>query len=158
MKLPMNRFVVGSAASAILAIGCSAGPTEPSATASAAPPASTASPIPGVPAALTQAIAAGLSPTQLAERGWTCRVPPPTPDRIVCSHPNQELPSPFTPVAERPVVFTVLVFDSSTGAFLGTQIGMREDRYNGQVCKSTGAQYIYRPAIGYYECLHTVGG
>lgn len=157
MKLPMNRFVVGSAAGVILALGCSAAPTEPGATASAAPPASSAGAIPGVPAALTQAIAAGLSPTELADRGWTCRVPPPTPDRIVCSHPNQELPSPFTPVAERPVVFTVLVFDS-TGAFLGTQIGMREDLYNGQVCESTGAPYIYRAAIGYYECLHTAGG
>ena len=26
-----------------------------------------------------------------------------------------------------------------------------------QVCESTGAPYISRPVIGYYECLHTVG-
>jgi hypothetical protein len=157
MTLPINRFVVGSAASAILAIGCGAAPTQPAATASAAPTVSSAGAIPGIPAAVTQAVAARLNPTQLAERGWTCRVPPPTPDRIVCSHPNQALPSPFTPVVDRPSVFTVLVFDTA-GAFLGTQIGMREDLYNGQVCESTGGPYIYRPAIGYYECLHTVGG
>jgi hypothetical protein len=156
MKLPLNRFVVGSAAGVVLAIGCSGAPTEPGAT-TAAPRNSSAGAIPGVTAAVTQAIAAGLSPTELAERGWTCRVPPPTPDRIVCSHPNQELPSPFTPVAERPVVFTVLVFDS-TGAFLGTQVGVRQDLYNGQICESTGAPYIYRAPIGYYECLHTAGG
>jgi hypothetical protein len=155
MKLPMNSLVVGSAAAVILAIGCSAAPTAPDA--AAATPSSSVGGVAGVPAAVAQAVAAGLSPTQLAQRGWTCRVPPPTPDRIVCSHPNQELPSPLTPVSERPVVFTVLVFNS-TGAFLGTQVGMREDLYNGQVCESTGAPYIYRPAIGYYECLHTVGG
>lgn len=156
MRLPLNRLVVGSVASAILAIGCSAAPTEPGATAPAATSVSSIAAMPGLPVAVRQAVAAGLNPTQLAARGWTCRVPPPTPDRIVCSHPNQALPSPFTPVADRPAVFTLLVFNNA-GAFLGTQIGLREDLYSGQVCESTGGPYIYRPVIGYYECLHTVG-
>lgn len=144
-----NRFVGAAAVGAILAIGCSAGPTEPTPAVGVS-----AAAVPGAPGIVTQAIAAGLSPTQLVARGWECRVPPPTPDRTVCS--NQGFPSPATPVAEREAVYTVLVFDSQ-GNFLGTQIVLREDLYQGQVCRSTGGPYIYRAVIGYYECLHTAG-
>ena len=145
-----NKFVVASAVGAALAVGCSAAPTEPTPALAVSAPA-----LPGTPAIVTQAIAEGLSPAQLMARGWTCAVPPPRPIRTVCSPPHQGLPSPATPVAERDPVYTVLVF--SQGNFLGTQIILREDLYHGQVCRSTGLPYIYRPAIGYYECLHTVG-
>jgi hypothetical protein len=50
----------------------------------------------------------------------------------------------------------VLVFQD-TGAFIGTQIGIRADLYQGQICGATGEPYIFRPPIGYYECLHPAG-
>jgi hypothetical protein len=50
------------------------------------------------------------------------------------------------------------------GAYAGTILLIRPDLYNGQICEppdepgdSPGEPYIYRPVIGYYECLHTTG-
>ena len=34
---------------------------------------------------------------------------------------------------------------------------VRGDLYHNQPCDSTGDPYIFRPVIGYYECLHAVG-
>jgi hypothetical protein len=38
------------------------------------------------------ATAEGVTPDQLRNAGWTCFVPPPFPDRIVCGNPAQGLP------------------------------------------------------------------
>jgi hypothetical protein len=151
-----HKLVIATVTSAVLAIGCSAAPTEPEPVA-ASPSASVRAPaIPGAPAVVTQAIAAGLSSDALTARGWECRIPPPTPDRVVCSHPNQGFPSPATPVDERKEIYTLLVF-STSGDYLGMQTVLRQDLYNGQVCESTNTTYVYRALIGYYECLRTVG-
>ena len=151
----LTRFVLAPAAAAFMAFGCAASPTAPdAATEVSALPASGGSSNPG---GATTLQTEHLNPTELSQRGWTCVVPPPTPQRIVCNRPNQPFPSPTIPVSERAPTFTLLVFDSA-GNFLGTQIGIREDLYAGQTCESTGTSYIFRPPIGYYECLHTVGG
>ena len=151
----LNRVVVAPATAALLAVGCAASPTEPDGPAEVGAPLASGGPtIPGGP---TVQAAAHPTPAQLTEHGWRCVVPPPTPGRIVCFRPNQPIPNPAIPVEDRPASFTVLVFDSS-GVFLGTQIGVREDLYRGQICESTNAPYIHRSLIGYYECLHTVGG
>jgi len=95
-----------------------------------------------------------LTPSELTKRGWTCRVPP-VPNRIVCVAPNQSFPVPGAP-EDRAPSFTLLAFDGA-GVFLGTQVAIRTDLYQGQLCESSGAPYIFRPVIGYYECLHTKG-
>ena len=99
--------------------------------------------------------AAKVSPAELTANGWSCRTTP-TGDRIICSHPNQGFPV-FGAPADRPANFTFLTF-SLTGDFIGTEILIRSDLYNGQRCESTGLPYVLRAAVGYYECIHTVGG
>jgi hypothetical protein len=102
--------------------------------------------------------AVGLSPQDLAARGWDCR-PTPIPNRVSCSPPNQMhpllLPGP-PPPADRPPTFTLLVFDN--GVFIGTDLLIRSDLYRGQQCNATGAPYRFISRIGYYECLHPVNG
>ena len=49
-----------------------------------------------------------------------------------------------------------MAFDGN-GTFIGTEILLRTDIYNGQMCESTGEPYVFRAPIGYYECVHTVG-
>ena len=144
-----NRFVMAILSAVMLAVGCSGTPTEP--TPASRPPV-------GVPAVGvgTEVRSTGVTPADLTARGWECRVPPPLPDRIVCRPPNQDFPSPTVPEAERPPNFTLLVFQD-TGDFIGTQIGIRADLYQGQICGPTGEPYIFRPPIGYYECLHPAG-
>jgi hypothetical protein len=103
-----------------------------------------------------QASAEHLNPTELEKRGWTC-FPPPVPNRIVCSHPNQGFPTiADPPPADRPASFTFKVFDG-TGRFVGTEILLRTDLYKGQICESTREPYVFVPVIGYYECVHTAG-
>ena len=100
--------------------------------------------------------AAQVSPGDLIARGWSCRTTP-IGDRIICSHPNQGFPVfGVPPPADRPANFTFLTFGLS-GNFIGTEILIRSDLYNGQRCESTGLPYVLRAAVGYYECVHTVG-
>jgi hypothetical protein len=152
-----SPLAVGLTACAIVTGGCSATPTQPTLGAAANPQSAlSAAPLPGQAAIVSEAAAAHLNPTELADRGWSCRQPP-IPNRIVCSHPNQGFPVQGNPPpADRPANFTLLTFDGA-GNFIGTQILLRADLYHGQLCESTGAPYILRPPIGYYECLHTVG-
>ena len=108
-------------------------------------------------ATLTAAATGHPSPTDLTSRGWTCFTPGAVPSRIVCSRPNQSLPTVGIPPPEdRPATFTFWVFDLS-GAFTGTELLIRTDLYKGQLCESTGAPYVFVPFIGYYECIHTPG-
>src|SRR5215210_2886655 len=141
-----NRFAVAGLTAAVLAIGCSATPTQPTA---ASPPPALAG-VPGLGGGI-EVLSTGVTPAELTARGWECRVPPPYPDRIVCRAPNQSFPSPTVPVDQRPPTFTLLVFQN-TGAFIGTVIGLRADLYQGQICGPTGEPYIFRAPIGYYEC------
>jgi hypothetical protein len=105
---------------------------------------------------VTSASGAELSPTDLEQRGWSC-FPPPVPDRIVCSRPNQGFPTiADPPPADRPASFTFFVFDGD-GRFVGTEVLIRTDLYKGQLCESTGQPYVFVPVIGYYECVHTAG-
>jgi len=39
------------------------------------------------------------------------------------------------------------------GAYVGKVHFVREDLYRGQPCEPSGGSYVFRPAIGYYECL-----
>jgi hypothetical protein len=143
-------------ACALVGVGCSATPTQPT-TADAATSQSTSSTAAtsGQPAVVAQAAAAHPSPTALVNRGWSCR-PSPFANEIGCSHPNQGFPSLDTAPQDRPATFTLLMFDGA-GNFIGTLILLRTDLYHGQVCESTGEPYISRPPIGYSECLHTAG-
>jgi len=107
-------------------------------------------------AAATAATTGHPTPTDLTSRGWTCFTPP-VPNRIVCSRPNQGLPTGGNPPPQdRPATFTFWVFNAS-GFFTGTELLIRTDLYNGQLCESTGAPYVFVPFIGYYECVHTPG-
>lgn len=107
-------------------------------------------------AAATAATTGHPTPTELTARGWTCFTPP-VPNRIVCSHPNQGLPTGGNPPPEdRPATFTFWLFDAA-GVFTGTELLIRTDLYKGQLCESTGAPYVFVPFIGYYECVHTPG-
>ena len=128
--------------------------------------ASTTGPTPGSASPATFSVVAGtvspsiaaresaaLTPSLLVERGWSCRQPP-IPNRIVCSHPNQGFPTAGNPPpADRPATFTLLAFDGA-GTFIGTQLLIRSDLYNGQRCGPSDAPFILRPPIGYYECVH----
>jgi hypothetical protein len=127
-------------------------PTRPSA---AALPALSLVSEAGAPA-VTTAATGHPTPTDLTSRGWTC-FPPPVPNRIVCSHPNQGFPTGGNPPPEdRPATFQFWVFDAS-GVFTGTELLIRTDLYKGQLCESTDAPYMFVPFIGYYECVHTPG-
>jgi hypothetical protein len=134
--------IVAAAAGCVLAIGCGRSPVAPSKAA--------------VPA-LDQtglAVAAGLTPTDLAARGWDCG-PTPIPNTIGCSQKDRPTPG-NPPPADRPASFTALLFTDG-GSFIGTVILIRSDLYQGQICESTGAPYILRTFVGYYECVHTAG-
>jgi hypothetical protein len=152
-----SRLGVPLTACAIVTGGCSATPTQPTQGAGAnAQSVLSGAPSTGQAAIASEAAAAHLNPTELMDRGWVCRQPP-VPNRIVCSHPNQGFPVVGNPPpADRPANFTFLTFDGA-GTFIGTEILLRTDLYHGQLCESTGEPYIFRPPIGYYECVHTVG-
>lgn len=137
----MRSGIVAAAAACALAIGCGGSPAAPSTAAAA-------------PNQTELAIAAGLTPTDLVARGWTCG-PTPFATTIGCS--KKDFPTPgVPPPADRPASFTALLFNAD-GTFVGTVILIRSDLYQGQICESTGQPYILRTFVGYYECLHTVG-
>ena len=99
----------------------------------------------------SSARADGLSPEQLQAHGWTCfSPPPPAPDVISCFNPGLGPPFPGNP-DPRPS-YNVLVFDRTSGEFLGTAHLIRQDLYRGQPCVG-GEPYRFIPRIGYYECV-----
>jgi hypothetical protein len=137
----MKGGIVATAAACALTIGCGRSPVAPSTAAAASEQTGLA-------------VAAGLTPTDLAARGWTCG-PTPIPNTVGCS--QKDFPTPGNPPpADRPASFTALLFNES-GTFVGTVILIRSDLYHGQICESTGEPYILRTFVGYYECIHTVG-
>jgi hypothetical protein len=96
----------------------------------------------------------GLTPAQLIERGWSCRVTPE--GTTACSPPGRGLPV-FGAPADRPPSYLVHVFDTTTSEYLGFTRMIRSDLYEGQSCTSTGAAYEYLPHIGYYACFNPAG-
>jgi hypothetical protein len=95
------------------------------------------------------------TPADLVARGWTC-VTPPTPNRIVCSHPNQGFPTFGNPPPEdRPASYSLWMFDGAAN-FIGPYTLLRTDLYHGQPCDGTGQPWVLRAPVGYYECVHKV--
>ena len=103
--------------------------------------------------ALTQAQSGGLTPAELVERGWSCRVTPV--GTTACSPPGRGLPV-FGAPEDRPPSYLVHLFETATSEYLGFSRFIRTDLYQGQICPSTGAAYTELPHIGYWECLNTV--
>jgi len=95
--------------------------------------------------------ASGLSPEQLAARGWACRPVPSNPALTQCSPPHQGFPT-VPPPDDRPPSYTILLWDGA--GFIGQVLLIRPDLYQGQICESTGQPYRYIALVGYYECTH----
>jgi len=101
-----------------------------------------------IPASAASARAAGLSPDQLQQGGWTCIQPRLDPTQLLCFSPGVGLPPlPGTPgFADRLPSYENLVFDFETGAFVGTQHLLRPDVYERGTppCpQQPGRQYLY---------------
>jgi hypothetical protein len=94
--------------------------------------------------------AAGVTPAQLTDAGWTCFNDPTAP-RIVCADPGHGRPFPENPDA--PPSYSLRLFQLD-GTFIGTLTLIRADLYHGQPCASTGGDYTFIPPIGYYRCEH----
>jgi hypothetical protein len=93
-----------------------------------------------------------LSPAELIEHGWSCRVTPV--GTTACSPPGRGLPV-FGAPEDRPPSYLVHVFDTATGEYRGFSRMIRTDLYANQTCPSTGAAYTHLPHIGYYECFNS---
>ena len=102
--------------------------------------------------AATPAQAEGVTPEILAAAGWDCFLTPPgiVPPRISCANPG--LGRPFPGNADPSPAYTLPTFDLG-GNYLGKVHLVRADLYGGQPCGPSGAPYVFRSAIGYYECL-----
>jgi hypothetical protein len=94
--------------------------------------------------------AESVSPAQLQAQGWSCFVPPPFPDTIVCGNPAHGLPPvPADPNGQPSYSFLLFNLD---GGLRGTVHMIRADLYRGQPCPQTGGLYVFNPANGYYRC------
>jgi hypothetical protein len=104
-----------------------------------------------VGATAKSAQAEGVTPETLAAAGWDCFQTPPfiVPPRIVCANPGLGRPLPGN--LDPPPAYTLPTFDLG-GRYLGKVHLVRADLYNGQPC-GLGDPYVFRSAIGYYECL-----
>jgi hypothetical protein len=130
-------------ACALLGAACES-PTRPTASAANQPGL-------GTPGA---AQSGGLTPAELMERGWSCRVTPV--GSTACSPPGRGLPV-FGAPEDRPPSYHVHVFNTATSEYLGFGRMIRTDLYQGQTCPSTGTAYTHLPLIGYYECFNPTG-
>ena len=102
--------------------------------------------------AAVPAQAGGPTPTTLVAAGWDCFQTPPfvVPARIVCANPGLGRPVPGN--LDPPPAYTLPTFDLN-GNYLGKVHLVRADLYSGQSCEPTGDPYVFRVAIGYFECL-----
>jgi hypothetical protein len=101
-------------------------------------------------AGVAPASSESVSPAQLQAHGWSCFVPPPFPDTIVCGNPAHGLPPVPADPNGRPS-YSFLLFELD-GSFRGTVHMIRADLYRGQPCPQTGGLYVFNPANGYYRC------
>ena len=104
--------------------------------------------------------AAGVTPDQLTNAGWTCIQPPADPTRRICAPPGLGLPPlPGTPgFADRAPSYELLVFEFATGEFIGVQHLLRPDIYlNGTPpCpQQPGGAYIYIPRNDTWSCFRS---
>jgi hypothetical protein len=92
------------------------------------------------------------TPGTLAAAGWDCFQTPPiaVPPRIVCANPGLGRPFPGNP--DPPPAYTLPTWDLA-GNYLGKVHLVRADHYRGQKCHPSGDPYVFRAAIGYFECL-----
>jgi len=102
--------------------------------------------------------AAGVSPNQLAQAGWTCVRPLADPTREICAPPGQGLPPlPGTPgFADRGPSYQLLVFQFATGDFIGVQHLLRPDIYllGTPPCpQQPNGEYIYIARNDTWSCL-----
>ena len=102
--------------------------------------------------AAVPAHAQGLTPATLTAAGWDCFQTPPfvAPPRIVCANPGLGRPFPGNPDPQP--AYTLPTWDLD-GNYLGKVHLVRADHYRGQACEPSGGPYVFRAAIGYYECL-----
>jgi hypothetical protein len=112
----------------------------------------------GVTVARTRA--AGVSPDQLLQAGWTCVQPLVDPTLEICASPGQGLPPlPGTPgFADRLPSYEVLEFQFATGDFIGVQHLLRPDIYlrGTPPCpQQPNGAYIYIPRNDTWGCLRT---
>lgn len=106
----------------------------------------------GALAAPVSAAGRGVSPDILQNAGWFCF---PANNFLHCVHD-------FGAIQEGEVVTsTVLAFDVSGAEFLGTELLIHEDRYNGQPCPQdqvggeSGSYVNLNPAgLDYFVCHH----
>ena len=101
------------------------------------------------------ASARGLSPAQLTRAGWLC----------VQAGPEQWAHC-FPPGAFASTeAVSVMVFDTTdvtatSAPFLGTELLLRADLFNGQPCPQDGGEYTFLPSfisglpVDYYYCHH----
>jgi hypothetical protein len=109
------------------------------------------------PMTAAPAHAAGVSPDDLQQAGWTCIQPRLDPTELLCFAPGVGLPPlPGTPgFAERRPSYENLVFDDASGALLGTQHLLRPDIYEHGTppCpRQPGGQYLYNPRNDLWFC------
>ena len=114
-------------------------------------------------AAAATAVAAkaqSVAPLQLSAAGWTCIQPRIDPTLTLCAPPGVGLPPlPGTPGFEdRAPSFELLVFETATGAFIGTQHLLRPDIYDQGTppCpQQPGGTYIYNLRNDLWFCTRT---
>jgi hypothetical protein len=115
----------------------------------------------GLAATVTTSGAAGVTPDQLVQAGWTCVRPLADPSRLICAPPGVGLPPlPGTPgFADRGPSYELLVFDFASGSLIGVQHLLRPDVYLSGTppCpQQPGGQYIYIPRNDTWSCLRPV--
>jgi hypothetical protein len=110
--------------------------------------------------AATATPAAGVSPAQLAQAGWTCFLPPPFNPKVHCAPPGQlEGVASGTARAATFLVFSTDDVTAENAPFVGTERLIRGDLFHGQPCPTDPPSYEYSwlyPRFGwdYYIC-HT---
>jgi hypothetical protein len=104
--------------------------------------------------------AAGVSPDQLTQAGWTCVQPLVDPTREICAPSGQGLPPlPGTPgFADRGPSYELLWFQFATGDFIGAETLLRPDIYflgTPRCPEQPNGAYIYVPRNDTWGCLRT---
>jgi len=103
------------------------------------------------------AAADSVTPAQLTAAGWTCIHPLRAPALVLCAPPGTGLPPlpGSATFADRLPSYELLVFESATGAFLGTEHLLRPDIYQqGQPScpQQLGGQFLYNPRNDTWFC------
>jgi hypothetical protein len=111
-------------------------------------------------AAASPARAAGVSPDQLTQAGWTCVQPLVDPTREICAPPGEGLPPlPGTSgFGDRGPSYELLVFQFATGELIGVQHLLRPDIYllGTPPCpQQPNGAYIYVRRNDTWSCLRT---